>query len=79
MNVNISTRTLTTPFDVTVLDVLAETGLPPDRLRLELPETADLTLLSAPMPASNASARPASTSRSTTWVPAPPRCATSPR
>ncbi|WP_051799889.1 putative bifunctional diguanylate cyclase/phosphodiesterase [Catenuloplanes japonicus] len=46
VNVNISTRTLTTPFDVTVLDVLAETGLPPDRLRLELPETADLTLLS---------------------------------
>ncbi|MFI5842820.1 putative bifunctional diguanylate cyclase/phosphodiesterase [Catenuloplanes sp. NPDC051500] len=46
VNVNVSTRTLTTPFDVTVLDVLAETGLPPERLRLELPETADLTLLS---------------------------------
>ncbi|GAB7050283.1 putative bifunctional diguanylate cyclase/phosphodiesterase [Catenuloplanes indicus] len=45
VNVNVSTRTLTTPFDETVLDVLAETGLPPDRLRLELPETADLTLL----------------------------------
>ncbi|MBV1849379.1 EAL domain-containing protein [Catellatospora sp. NEAU-YM18] len=45
VNVNLSAPTLATPFDAMVTQVLRETGLPPQRLRLELPEDADLQTL----------------------------------
>ncbi|MEU7821578.1 EAL domain-containing protein [Catellatospora sp. NPDC049133] len=45
VNVNLSTPTLAGPFDDMVVQTLAETGLPASRLRLELPEEADLQTL----------------------------------
>ncbi|BCJ76578.1 hypothetical protein CS0771_61220 [Catellatospora sp. IY07-71] len=47
VNVNLSTSTLATAFDDTVLAVLRETGLAAHRLRIELPEDAELEALSA--------------------------------
>ena len=48
--VNLAPPTLGTDFDGLVDSVLAETGLPAERLLLELPEDADLTTLSAAAP-----------------------------
>ncbi|WP_196279089.1 putative bifunctional diguanylate cyclase/phosphodiesterase [Catellatospora vulcania] len=45
VNVNLSAPTLAGPFDETVVRTLADTGLPASRLRLELPEDADLQTL----------------------------------
>jgi EAL domain-containing protein (putative c-di-GMP-specific phosphodiesterase class I) len=45
VNVNLSTPTLSTDFDELVLATLRQTGLRPDRLRLEMPEDADLQTL----------------------------------
>ncbi|GIG05983.1 putative bifunctional diguanylate cyclase/phosphodiesterase [Catellatospora coxensis] len=50
VNVNISAASLETPFDDMVLDALAEAGLPPHSLRLELPENAELEALATASP-----------------------------
>lgn len=50
VSVNLSPATLATDFDVMVIDVLDQTGLPPDRLILELPEDADLDTLANAAP-----------------------------
>jgi EAL domain-containing protein (putative c-di-GMP-specific phosphodiesterase class I) len=48
--VNLSPATLDTGFDDLVETVLASTGLPTERLRIELPEGADLDTLTAAAP-----------------------------
>lgn len=45
INVNLSRASLRTDFDAMIGDTLAATGLAPDRLRMELPEDADLPAL----------------------------------
>ncbi len=50
LSVNLSPPTLATGFDELVEGVLADAGLAPDRLRLELPEDADLDTLTAAAP-----------------------------
>ncbi|GIG03040.1 putative bifunctional diguanylate cyclase/phosphodiesterase [Catellatospora citrea] len=50
VNVNISPATLATDFDDLVLTALHEAGLPAARLRLELPEDADLQTLTDAAP-----------------------------
>lgn len=50
VNVNLSAPTLAGPFDEMVEAILAETGLAPSRLRLELAEEADLQTLAAARP-----------------------------
>ncbi|MEV6965913.1 EAL domain-containing protein [Hamadaea sp. NPDC051192] len=45
VNVNISRASLRTDFDAMISDVLATTGITPGRLRMELPEDADLPAL----------------------------------
>ncbi|RKE05484.1 EAL domain-containing protein (putative c-di-GMP-specific phosphodiesterase class I) [Catellatospora citrea] len=50
VNVNLSPQTLSGDFDELVISILQRTGLRSDRLRLELPEDADLQTLTAAGP-----------------------------